>query len=325
MPRWLLYALVTVVMFGVFGFLAGLNDREKTHWLATSALMTIGVVPVLIPMALKKGAFSGRNPRRGALFALLTGLVGGITNIGTYAALAKGGPVNIVIPLTAAYPIVAAVAAVVLLRERINLIQFAGIFVGVSGAILLSTGAAPDATQSLWEQLRNAVGQEWFWWTMDTLLGQAVIGILGKLSTNDLEPEGSFVLFGVVFCLFAVGLFVIEQTEFSFVRSIVGADHVSWNITPTSWVLILGLGLVTGIGVLFQLMALRAGNAGIVTALTGMYPVVTSLLAVTILGEPITSKIAIGTLLVLAGSAAMSFETAHAPEAEPQASSTGVQ
>jgi drug/metabolite transporter (DMT)-like permease len=160
---------------------------------------------------------------------------------------------------------------------------------------------------------------------MDTLLGQAVIGILGKLSTNDLEPEGSFVLFGVVFCVFAVGLFVIEQTEFSFVRSIVGADHVSWNITPTSWVLILGLGLVTGIGVLFQLMALRAGNAGIVTALTGMYPVVTSLLAVTILGEPITSKIAIGTLLVLAGSAAMSFETAHAPEAEPQASSTGVQ
>ena len=110
---------------------------------------------------------------------------------------------------------------------------------------------------------------------MDTLIGQAVIGILGKLSTNDLEPEGSFVLFGIVFCLFAVGLFAIEQTELAFVRSIVGAEHVSWNITSVSWLLILGLGLVTGIGVLFQLMALGAGNAGIVTALTGMYPVVT--------------------------------------------------
>jgi transporter family protein len=318
MPRWTLYALVTVVMYGVFGFLAGLNDREGTHWLVTSALMTIGVIPVLIPMALKKGAFSGTNPRRGAGFALLTGFVGGITNIGTYAALSKGGPVNIVIPLTAAYPIVAAVAAVVLLRERINLIQTFGIIVGVTGAILLSTGASPDG-QGIWLQLKGAMGQEWFWWTLDTLIGQAVIGILGKLSTNDLEPEGSFVLFGVVFCLFAVGLYFLDGTELAVVRSIVGVEHVSWSITRISWILILGLGLVTGVGVLFQLMALRAGNAGIVTALTGMYPVVTSLLAVLILREPLTLKIGIGTLFVLAGAAAMSFESPKVPEPEPEA------
>lgn len=323
MPRWTLYALVTVAMYGVFGFLAELNNRELTHWLVTSALMTIGVVPVLISMALMKGAFSGRNPRRGAVFALLTGFVGGITNLGTYAALAKGGPINIVIPLTAAYPIVAAVAAVVLLRERINLIQTVGIIVGVTGAVLLSTGAATDGSLGIGEQLKGALGQEWFWWTMDTLIGQAVIGILGKLSTNDLEPEGSFVLFGVVFCLFAVGLFVLESTQLSVVRSIVGPEHVSWHITRVSWILILGIGLVTGIGVLFQLMALRAGNAGIVTALTGMYPVVTSLMTVTILREPLTLKIAIGTLLVLAGAAAMSFETAKIPETDPGASSLG--
>ncbi|MEX0643388.1 MAG: EamA family transporter [Pirellulales bacterium] len=314
MRRWITYALVTVVMYGVFGFLAGLNDREKTHWLVTSALMTLGVVPVLIPMGLMKGAFSGRNPRRGAAFALTTGFVGGITNLGTYAALAKGGPVSIVVPLTAAYPIVAAVAAVVLLRERINLIQLAGIIVGVTGAVLLSTGTAIDGNQSIWEQLQGALSQEWFWWTMDTLIGQAVIGILGKLSTNDLAPEGSFVLFGIVFCLFAVGLYFVERTEFPVVRSIVGTEHVSWSITSTSWILVICLGLVTGVGVLFQLMALRAGNAGIVTALTGMYPVVTALLAVTILHEPVTAKIAIGTLLVLAGAAAMSFETVKPPE-----------
>jgi uncharacterized membrane protein len=316
MPRWVLYALVTVLMFGVFGFLAGLNDRQQTHWLVTSALMTTGVVPVLILMALKKGAFLGKNPRRGAALAVLTGLVGGVTNIGTYAALAKGGPVSIVIPLTAAYPIVAAVAATVLLRERINLVQVAGIVVGVTGAVLLSTGVATATDQNFWQQLQGALGEEWFWWTMDTLIGQAVIGILGKLSTNDLEPEGSFVLFGIVFCLFAVGLYIVEATQIGVVRSIVGAEHVSWNITPVSWLLVIGLGLVTGVGVLFQLMALRVGNAGIVTALTGMYPVVSSLLAVTILHEPLTMKIAAGTVLVLAGGAAMAFETPQVPAAE---------
>ena len=322
MPRWLLFALVTVAMYGVFGFLAELNNREHTHWLVTSALMTIGVIPVLIPMALMKGAFSGRNPRRGAMFAIMTGIVGGFTNIGTYAALAKGGPINIVIPLTAAYPIVAALAAVVLLRERINIIQTVGVLVGVTGAILLSTGASTDGNLGFLEQLKGALDQEWFWWTMDTLIGQAIIGILGKLSTNDLEPEGSFVLFGIVFCLFAVGLYFIESTELTVVRSIVGAEHVSWSITNISWILVLALGLVTGIGVLFQLMALRVGNAGIVTALTGMYPVVTAFLAVTLLREPITMKIGVGTLLVLAGAAAMTFETAKVPEVEPIPSAT---
>jgi uncharacterized membrane protein len=259
-------------------------------------------------MALRKGAFSGKNPKRGAAFAVLTGLIGGVTNIGTYAALARGGPVTIVVPLTAAYPIVAAIAAVALLRERMNVVQTLGIVVGVAGAVLLSTGVAGYETSSLWQQLRDALGQEWFWWTMDTLVGQAVIGILGKLSTNDLEPEGSFVVFAIVFCMFALGLYVVEQTELPVVRSIVGA-HASWNITHMSWLLVVSLGLVTGVGVLFQLMALRVGNAGIVTALTGMYPAVTALLAVTILREPLTAKIGLGTLCVLIGAAAMSCET----------------
>ena len=55
MSRWLLYALVSVVMYGMFGFLAGLNDRDEAHWLVTSAPMTIGVVPVLIPTGIVKG------------------------------------------------------------------------------------------------------------------------------------------------------------------------------------------------------------------------------------------------------------------------------
>ena len=135
------------------------------------------------------------------------------------------------------------------------LIQIVGIVVGVTGAVLLSTGKPSPGDLGLWQQLQGALGEKWFWWTMDTLIGQAVIGILGKLSTNDLEPEGGFVLFGIVFCLFAVGLYAIEHTNLSIVRSFVGTEHVSWSISGISWLLVLSLGLVTGIGVLFQLMA----------------------------------------------------------------------
>jgi hypothetical protein len=70
MSRWLLYALVSVVMYGMFGFLAGFNDRDEAHWLVTSAndhLRRSG----FDSDRYREGAFSGRNPRRGVAFALL--------------------------------------------------------------------------------------------------------------------------------------------------------------------------------------------------------------------------------------------------------------
>jgi uncharacterized membrane protein len=76
MSRWLLYALVSVVMYGMCGFLAGLNDRDEAHWLVTSTPMTIGVVPVLIPTGIVKVPAREGNPRRGVAFALLTGFIG---------------------------------------------------------------------------------------------------------------------------------------------------------------------------------------------------------------------------------------------------------
>ena len=74
MSRWLLYALVSVVMYGMFGFLAGLNDRDEAHWFVTSAPMTIGVVPVLIPTGIVKGLLGKKSPSGSCI--RVTGFIG---------------------------------------------------------------------------------------------------------------------------------------------------------------------------------------------------------------------------------------------------------
>lgn len=74
---------------------------------------------------------------RSALFALLAGVFGG----GGYVLFMKAlstGKASVVVPLTALYPALTAVLALVVLGERISTTQAAGIVLAVLAAVLLS-------------------------------------------------------------------------------------------------------------------------------------------------------------------------------------------
>ena len=136
LPAWLLYTIITTVLWGLWGFESKLLLNRASPY-TSQVLFTIGlVVPALLALNSPK-RFSGRHPRRGLFFAILTGLLGGAGNIAFFGALTKGSA-SVVVPLTSLSPLVTVLAGVFLLKEKMRRSQYAGAALALAAIYLLS-------------------------------------------------------------------------------------------------------------------------------------------------------------------------------------------
>jgi uncharacterized membrane protein len=132
---WLLYALLCVVWWGVWGFLSKLGS-DQTSPQQLQILFTIGIIP---PSALAwaRLGFKVETDRRGAIYGILNGIFSGLGMLAYYAALARG-QASIVGPFTALFPLLTVALAFAFLRERINRVQAAGMIFALAAIVLLS-------------------------------------------------------------------------------------------------------------------------------------------------------------------------------------------
>jgi len=78
-------------------------------------------------------------------------------------------------------------------------------------------------------------------------------------------------------------------------KSVLGATWKAWIFLPLAGI----LGAV--IGRLFFFNALKKGDAATLTPVAGSYPMITFILGVLILAEPVTAKQAAGVIMVITG------------------------
>jgi drug/metabolite transporter (DMT)-like permease len=121
---------------GMFVFMA---KGSEVSALMTMTGMRVTSVVMYIPILLWARSFGGARPRDlvplGAIGVLDAGanvLFGVATTIGLLATTAVLGSL---------YPVVTAVLAAILLRERLRPVQYAGVAVALGGVLLISTGA----------------------------------------------------------------------------------------------------------------------------------------------------------------------------------------
>ena len=143
MPRWLAYTLTCTAIWGIWGLVSAVVAREVSP-LATQVVSTLGVVPAALLLFLSPGWRQGANLKLGIVLAALTSLSGTAGNLCMLRALSLDGPVSIVLPVAGMFPLITALMAMVLLRERLNRVQIAGFFLAAA-AIYLS-GQAPGAS-----------------------------------------------------------------------------------------------------------------------------------------------------------------------------------
>jgi transporter family protein len=133
--NWLLWSFVAVGLFGVVGLLQKLGtDRISAHSLLV--WVTVGYAIVAVPY-LAGSAIPGLQ-WKDAGTGLLIGVVNGLGTWLLFAALERGAKASVAIPLTALYPLVTAILAVMVLGESLTPRQWTGLALAVAAGVLLS-------------------------------------------------------------------------------------------------------------------------------------------------------------------------------------------
>jgi transporter family protein len=159
LPSWLLWSLASIVLWGVWGLVSKVAS-EGVDAYVNQLLYTVGLAPLMVFVAWTvhrrsrgdsaepgnepgngPGSETGKNRKdrlHGIFWAFLTGILGGVGNLAFFQALVKGGKASVVAPVTALFPMVTVVLALVFLKERLGRVQWVGLGLAFVAIYLLS-------------------------------------------------------------------------------------------------------------------------------------------------------------------------------------------
>ena len=86
----------------------------------------------------QRGKESREGRLQGVFWAFLTGILGGVGNIFFFQAMVKGGNASIVAPVTALFPMITVLLALMFLKERLGRVQWIGLILAFAAIYLLS-------------------------------------------------------------------------------------------------------------------------------------------------------------------------------------------
>ncbi len=289
MPRWLLWTAAAVLSWGVWAVL-GKAIGNSLSAATQQVISTLGFLPVILALGLARKRLVRTGQRWGLACALAAGAVSCLGNLPYYDLLGREKAAAVV-PLTALYPLVTIALAVLLLRERVNRIQYVGVLVSLV-AIYLFNVPTDGGLVSGW--LAYAFLPMALWGTA---------GFLSKLSTDHLSGEFAALLVLLGFVLVSGVLLFLEP--------------LPTELSPRLWALTLALGLTLAFGNYAVVVAYSTGKATVITPLAGLYPLVSVPIAVVVLGETIGVREWVGLGCAVLAVVALSFETPTHP-AKPQ-------
>ena len=135
MREWLGYAVIAIVFWGVVGLLQKMGSnrisaRGLIVWLTAGFCLWL-------PFLWFRTGLGSLNTK-----IVVLGVVGGFLNgLGSWAlfkSLEAGAKASVAIPLTALYPLVTAMLAVVFLKERLTVLEWAAVFLALAAGAMLS-------------------------------------------------------------------------------------------------------------------------------------------------------------------------------------------
>jgi len=133
--EWLLPAVATLVLWGLWGYvlkIAGMKlDWREVYFISSLSSFTLALLFYMY----SKGFTLPLNTY--ALYAAIAGIMGGLGYLTFMIAISRGNA-SIIIPLTALYPAITAILAVLFLGEKIKPTQIAGIILALVAGILVS-------------------------------------------------------------------------------------------------------------------------------------------------------------------------------------------
>ena len=296
-PRsWLIYALVTLGFWGVWGAFTGLPANHGFPETLIYCVWALTMIPPAL-FALKRVGWRLQFDARSLVYGSLIGLLGAGGQMLLFHAV-RTGPTYLIFPVISLSPLITIVMSLALLRERTGKLGALGILLALCSLPLFDYASGPEA---------GAFGQLWFLSALGVLVAWGVQGFFMKLANTTMDAESIF------FYMALSGLLLtpvaIAMTDFS--------ARVNWGLDGPY--LAAAIQILNSIGALCLVYAFRYGMAIVVSPLTNAgAPLITAVIAIALLGAvPSGTKIA-GIVLALAAAVLLAIEPEPAPESASQ-------
>lgn len=295
-PRraWLGYALVTVVLWGVWGALSGLSAQRDFPETLVYCVWALTMIPPALFILWRNGWKLDRSPKAVA-YGLLIGLLGAGGQMVLFHALTVG-PAYFIFPIISLSPVVTIALSFALLRERTGRVGALGIVLALVALPMLDFSFGQGGGQ----------GPGWFVLALLIMLAWGVQAYFMKLANHTVSAES-------IFFYMTVGALLLLPVAWAMTdRSL--PVNTGWD---GPW-LAAAIQVLNAIGALTLVYAFRYGKAIVVAPMTNAgAPLVTAALALLFAGlVPGPLKMA-GLVLALVASLLLALEPEQ--DAPPQA------
>ncbi len=261
---WLLFILITVVTWGIWGAFSGYQISHGIPDTVVYIAWALSMLPcALVALIINKGklTFSWRGIGLGAI----VGLLGAGGQLVLFKALTLG-PSYIIYPFISMSPVVVITLASIFLKERANKWQMAGIVVALAAILLLSLETGNEGSP--------VTGWLWIVLAVLVLLAWGIQGFFMKFANESMDAESLFVYMALFAVLLApVAYFMTPDAATFFAQEAVMGTF--WSS--------FGIQILNSIGALTLVYAYRYGKAVVVSPMEGLAPMVTVLLSLVIL------------------------------------------
>jgi len=260
--RWLLFAFLTVGLWGVWGAFAGVSaQRGFPETLVYCVWALTMIVPAVVVMQREKWKLD-RDPKS-ILYGLLIGLTGAGGQMILFYAVTTG-PAYLIFPIISLSPLVTILMSLVLLKERTSRLGALGVVLALVALPLFDF--SPQGFSFM-------QGGSWFPLALVIMACWGVQAYFMKLANNRMSAESIF------FYMTLSGLLLVPvalaMTDF--------AKPINWG-WDGPW-LAAAIQMLNAIGALFLVYAFRHGKAIVVAPLTNAgAPLITAVIALLIAG-----------------------------------------
>ena len=134
---WLGYTLITVALWTGWSFLGKIALDRTTSVQATIVFGVVTAVVGVVAVLLGQRTTSW-SP--GALWLAVVSAACGGAGLVTYYIALQQGKASVVVPVVGLYPAIVALLSVGFLGERLSAVQYAGVLLVATGAVLLGAG-----------------------------------------------------------------------------------------------------------------------------------------------------------------------------------------
>ena len=286
MPRWFIWTLIAIFCWGIWAVLSKAVALNATQ---VQIYSTAGMVPVIALLAFSSKVRAEKHLTVGIILAFVAGLLACFGNFAYYTIL-EMEKASAAVPLTALYPLVTILLAVLFLRERLNFIQILGVALSLAAIYFFNIQKEPGY---FLQWLAPILLPMFFW---------GVAGFAQKLAT--------FKVSGEVATLYFLLAFVPFVPFIAFVFPMGTAPSLVAGLTAKNLMLMILQGLALALGNWACLLAFAyGGKASIITPITALYPIISIPIAILGFGERPSLRESIGIILALVAVVAISIES----------------